>query len=100
MMPFIDSQFMPRKPGDRPQVVPKGADNFAFIGQFAELPNDCVFTVEYSVRSAQTAVDALLNLDRQVSPIFRGITTSMCLLMISRRSAGKDQWYVAKNGPC
>ncbi len=72
MMPFIDAQFLPRKPGDRPQVVPEGASNFAFIGQFAELPDDCVFTVEYSVRSAQTAVFALLDLDREVTPIYQG----------------------------
>ena len=40
---------MPRKPGDRPEVIPDGAVNFAFLGQFAEVPHDCVFTVEYSV---------------------------------------------------
>ena len=72
MMPFIDSQFLPRKPGDRPHVVPDGATNFAFIGQFAELPDDCVFTVEYSVRTAQTAVFSLLGLDKQVTPIYQG----------------------------
>ncbi len=72
MMPFIDSQFLPRKPGDRPRVVPDGAANFAFIGQFAEVPDDCVFTVEYSVRTAQTAVYSLLALDKEVSPIYEG----------------------------
>jgi oleate hydratase len=51
-MPFIDSLFMPCAKGDRPDVLPKGATNFAFLGQFAEVPNDCVFTVEYSVRCA------------------------------------------------
>lgn len=72
MMPFIDSQFMPRKPGDRPQIVPNGSNNFAFIGQFAEQPDDCVFTVEYSIRSAQTAVYSLLNLDKRACPIYEG----------------------------
>ncbi len=72
IMPFIDSQFLPRKPGDRPRVVPRGAVNFAFIGQFAEVPDDCVFTVEYSVRTAQTAVYSLLGLGKEVSPIYRG----------------------------
>jgi len=72
MMPFIDAQFMPRKPGDRPQVVPPGATNFAFIGQFAEVPQDCAFTVEYSVRTAQTAVFSLLGLEREVTPIYEG----------------------------
>jgi oleate hydratase len=50
MMPFVDSLFMPRELGDRPEVIPNGSTNFAFLGQFAEVPNDCVFTVEYSVR--------------------------------------------------
>jgi oleate hydratase len=72
MMPFIDSQFQPRAPGDRPEVVPNGAENFAFLGQFVEVPNDCVFTVEYSVRTAQTAVFSLLGLEREVTPIYEG----------------------------
>jgi oleate hydratase len=58
-MPYITSQFMPRRPGDRPAVRPVGARNFAVIGQYCELPRDCVFTVEYSVRSARTAVAGL-----------------------------------------
>lgn len=55
MMPFITSQFLRRAPGDRPQVFPKGWRNLAFMGQYCEMPDDVVFTVEYSVRSAQTA---------------------------------------------
>lgn len=72
MMPYIDSQFMPRMKGDRPLVIPEGAKNFAFIGQFVEVPRDCVFTVEYSVRTAQTAVFGLLDVARKVSPLYRG----------------------------
>lgn len=72
MMPYIDSQFMPRVKGDRPLVIPEGAKNFAFLGQFVEVPHDCVFTVEYSVRTAQTAVFGLLDVEREVSPIYRG----------------------------
>lgn len=58
-MPYITSQFMPRKPGDRPAVIPSGARNFALMGQFCEQPRDTVFTVEYSVRSARAAIAAL-----------------------------------------
>ncbi len=58
-MPLITSQFMPRRGGDRAPVIPRGAGNFAVIGQFCEMPRDCVFTVEYSVRSAWTAVHGL-----------------------------------------
>lgn len=72
MMPYIDSQFMPRAKGDRPMVIPDGAQNFAFLGQFVEVPHDCVFTVEYSVRTAQAAVFGLLGVKRKVTPIYRG----------------------------
>jgi oleate hydratase len=71
MMPFITSQFMPRVKGDRPLVRPVGTTNIAFIGQYCEIPDDVVFTVEYSVRSAQTAVYGLLDLDKAVSPLYK-----------------------------
>ena len=71
-MPYIDSQFLPRSQGDRPLVVPEGATNFAFLGQFVEVANDCVFTVEYSVRTAQTAVYSLLNVEKKVLPVYEG----------------------------
>lgn len=70
MMPYITSQFMPRVPGDRPDVVPAGSTNFAFLGQYAEVPEDCVFTVEYSVRSALMAVCELLHLDRKPDSVY------------------------------
>lgn len=72
MMPFITSQFLPRDKGDRPQVIPEGATNLAFMGQFCKLPDDVVFTVEYSVRSAQTATYALLGLKREPPPVYQG----------------------------
>ena len=72
MMSYITSQFMPRRRGDRPRVVPHGSTNLAIIGQFCEIADDVVFTVEYSVRSAQIAVYSLLHLDKSVSPIYRG----------------------------
>ena len=58
--------------GDRPLVRPIGTTNIAFIGQFCEIPDDVVFTVEYSVRSAQTAVYALFNIDKAVTPLYKG----------------------------
>jgi oleate hydratase len=72
MMPFITSQFLPREKGDRPRVVPTGWKNLAFTGQFCELPDDVVFTIEYSVRSAQTAVYSLLKLKREPPAIYKG----------------------------
>ena len=72
MMPYITSQFLVRKEGDRPLVVPLDSQNLAFLGQYVELPDDVVFTVEYSVRSAQTAVYSLLKLDKEPSPFYKG----------------------------
>ena len=72
MMPFITSQFLRRESGDRPQVMPKGSTNLAFIGQFCELPDDVVFTVEYSIRSAQIAVYSLLKLNREPPAVYKG----------------------------
>ena len=69
-MPFVDSLFMPRTMGDRPEVIVEKASNFAFLGQFAEAPKDCVFTVEYSVRTAQMAVYGLFNTDKEVHPMY------------------------------
>lgn len=70
MMPYITSQFAPRAPGDRPRVVPEGAENFAFLGQYVEIPEDVVFTVEYSVCSAMHAVYRLFGVDRPVPGIY------------------------------
>lgn len=64
---------MPRTLGDRPDVLPEKASNFVFIGQFSELPDECVFTVEYSVRSAQTAVYGLFKTGKGVLPIYDSI---------------------------
>ena len=65
-MPYITSMFMPRALSDRPLPVPPGSKNFAFISQFVEIPDDVVFTVEYSVRAAQMAVYQLLGIQREV----------------------------------
>lgn len=73
MMPFITAEFMPRRPGDRPAIRPAGTRNFAFIGQFCEMADDVVFTVEYSVRSAQTAVYELLKIPKPISPLYKGM---------------------------
>ena len=70
LMPYITSFFMPRRAGDRPDVVPEGCSNFAFLGQFAETPRDTVFTTEYSVRTAMEAVYTLLDIDRGVPEVW------------------------------
>jgi len=83
-MPFINSLFMPRAVGDRPEVIPEGSTNFAFLGQFAEVPKDCVFTVEYSVRCAQTAVYGLFNTKKDVIPVYDSIHKPEILIKAMR----------------
>ena len=83
-MPFIDSLFMPRAEGDRPEVLPQGATNFAFLGQFAEVEDDCVFTVEYSVRCAQMAVYGLFETDKEVLPVHNSIYNPSVLMRAAK----------------
>lgn len=69
-MPYINAFFQQRKEEDRPLVVPHGAVNFAFVGQFAETPRDTIFTTEYSIRTGMEAVYTLLNVDRAVPEVW------------------------------
>ena len=78
---------MPRAAGDRPDVIPDGSVNAAFIGQFAETPRDCVFTTEYSVRTAMEAVYGLTGVDRGVPEVWGSVydvrdllASSVCLM--------------------
>ena len=73
MMPFASAYFQPREAGDRPDVVPDGSVNFAFIGNFAETPRDTVFTTEYSIRTAMEAVYTLLQVDRGVPEVWGSV---------------------------
>jgi oleate hydratase len=73
MMPYASALFSRRIPEDRPLVIPTGASNFAFLGQFVELPEDTVFTVEYSVHCAMQAAYRLFNVNKPIPPIYLGI---------------------------
>ena len=92
MMPYVTAFFMPRQAGDRPDVVPAGAVNFAFIGQFAESrERDCIFTTEYSVRTAMEAVYTLLGVERGVPEVFNSTyDIRMLLSAIGRLRDGKE----------
>ncbi len=91
MMPYITSQFMPRVKGDRPDVIPEGSVNFGFLGQYAEVPNDCVFTVEYSVRSAMMAVYGLMDLGKEVDPVFPSQHDVRVLASAAKTCLGVDK---------
>ncbi len=83
MMPYITAFFMPRAAGDRPDVVPDGAVNFAFLGQFAETPRDTIFTTEYSMRTGMEAVYTLCDVDRGVPEVWGSTYDVRDLLMSS-----------------
>lgn len=86
MMPYVTAFFMPRQAGDRPDVVPEGAVNFAFIGQFAESrERDCIFTTEYSVRTPMEAVYTLLDVERGVPEVFNSTYDIRTLLSATGR---------------
>lgn len=95
MMPYITSEFMPRNGHDRPQIIPDGCTNLAFIGQFVELEGDVVFTVETSVRTAMIAVYRTLHLDKPITPLFEGqydvrIITTFLKKMLGTETITKD----------
>jgi oleate hydratase len=79
-MPYITAFFMPRNDTDRPKVVLEGAVNFAFIGQFAEVARDTIFTTEYSMRIGMEAVYTLCNVDRGVPKVWGSVYDVRCLL--------------------
>ena len=91
MMPYITSQFMPRKISDRPKVIPEGCVNLAFIGQFVELPGDVVFTVETSVRTAMMAVWGLTGLNKPMIPIYEPVYDLRVIIASLKATLGIDE---------
>lgn len=50
-------------------MVPKNSVNLGFTGQFCEVPEDVVFTEEYSVRASRMAVYKLLGIKKEVAHV-------------------------------
>jgi oleate hydratase len=85
LLPYTTSQFMPRARGDRPEVIPPGTTNLAFVGQYCEIPANVVYTVEYSVHAARLAVASLLGLEQEVPPAYEGLEHPNALVEALRR---------------
>ena len=102
MMPYIDAFFMPRNDTDRPKVVPDGAVNFAFLGQFAEIARDTIFTTEYSMRTGMEAVYTLLNVDRGVPEVWgstydiRDLLNASIMLRDGKQLTEMDMGFLEK----
>ena len=88
-------EIMPRKLKDRPEVIPAGNRNLAFIGQFVELEGGVVFTVETSVRTAMIAVYRMLLLDRPITPLFQGQYDIRMVSVALKTLLGKDKIEVS-----
>ena len=71
-LPYVNSVWMPRRRSDRPRVVPEGATNLGFLGQFAEVPQEVAFTIEYSARTAREAIHRLLRRGPAPPPVYQG----------------------------
>ncbi len=95
-MPYVTAQFLTRSPGDRPEVIPHGCTNLAFMGQFVEIPEDVVFTVEYSVRGAQAAVCGLMGLERQPVKAYKGWHHPMVIAKVLRAMVDDGVQWSAK----
>ncbi len=89
-MPYITSQFMPRHVADRPQVIPDGCVNLAFIGQYVETPADVSFTVESSVRTAMMAVWGLTGLQKPQVPMYEPIYDVRVIAKSLQMAVGSD----------
>jgi oleate hydratase len=85
MLPYTTSQFMPRAKGDRPNVVPEGTTNLAFVGQYVEIPDNVVYTVEYSIHSAMIAVATLLGFAQMIPPTYKGLDHPHALVGAMKR---------------
>jgi oleate hydratase len=84
MLPYSTSQFLSRAKGDRPAVVPAGSKNFAFLGQFVEIPNGIVFTTEYSVLGAIHAVKKFVKPSLVVPPMYFGQYHPLTCISVAR----------------
>jgi oleate hydratase len=87
LLPYSTSHFLGRAQGDRPAVVPAGSKNFAFLGQFVEIPDGIVFTTEYSVLGAIHAVKRFVQPSLEVPPLYFGHHHPLTVVEVARALA-------------
>ncbi|GAD94831.1 67 kDa myosin-cross-reactive antigen family protein [Paecilomyces variotii No. 5] len=63
--PLATSALLPRSHNERPEVIPHDTTNLALLGQFVEIADEPSLTMEYSVQSAQLAVDYFMGVKKE-----------------------------------
>ena len=96
LLPHVGSVWQKRRQADRPKVIPDGARNFAFIGQFCEMPDDTMFTMEYSIRSAREAVSRSFKHQDSTPPVYNGLLDRDAVKAVVERFLIKD--VIQKSG--
>lgn len=71
-LPYVNNVWVPRRRTDRPRAVPEGATNLGFLGQYAEVSQEPLFTIEYSARTAWEAIHHLLRRGPAAPPVYQG----------------------------
>lgn len=69
LIPLASASLMRRNRADRPQTIPKRMKNIGLIGMFSEVADETVCGVEYSIRTAQTAVYGLMGLHQSLPKV-------------------------------
>jgi oleate hydratase len=76
LLPLGLSPLLPRGHEDRPICVPSNTTNIALVGQFVEIVGESTLSLEYGVRSAELAVNHLLDLGIDLPKVKRSIAVT------------------------
>jgi oleate hydratase len=71
LLPLGLSPLLTRSDEDRPSFIPANTTNIALIGQYVEIEGESTLGLEYGIRSAELAVQRLLNLDISLPKVKR-----------------------------
>lgn len=90
MLPYITSFFQVRRNGDRPEIVPEGCVNLAFMGEFVETAQDCSFTLDSAIRTGEEGIYQLLGLNKR-APEFVTKQYDIRYLLAAARALNDDK---------
>ncbi|KAJ9256821.1 hypothetical protein DTO207G8_2424 [Paecilomyces variotii] len=79
--PLATSALLPRSHNERPETIPRDTTNLALLGQFVGIPDEPSLTMEYSVQSAQLAVDHFMGVKKEIRRSWRNHFVEMLDLL-------------------